>query len=371
MIIVPQTQTPAVQPDSQVAFSHLRNSAALQSCAPVPIDMTAAAPHPRRRRLLMCALAAGPWIYRPSHAAEDGTYPNRPIRLVLPSPVGGTSDLLARLIATGLGEALGQPIVIDPRPGASGQIAVERVAGAAPDGHTLLLANNGANAIVPAGRGTTAPELRRMFAPVSMLVRLPIVIAVVPTLGVDTLPELIARAQRVPGTLSYASSNTGSTSHMAAVLLFQRARVHLVHVPYAGTSAALRDVLSGEVPVLFTHLATVATLLRAGRLRALAVTGDRRMAEFPEVETVAEAGYPGFDVTTWHGIVAPANTPAPIVARLHGELVRLVGTADWRRQLAALGMEPMGNTPAQFADAMGADARRWAEVVQAMGTAKE
>jgi tripartite-type tricarboxylate transporter receptor subunit TctC len=331
----------------------------------------AAASHFRRRRLLMCAIAAGPLALRAAHAADDAPYPNRPIHLVLPSTVGGTSDLLARLIASGLGDALGQPIVLEARSGAAGQIATDRVAAAAPDGYTLLFANNGANAIVPAGRGTSALELRRMFAPVSMLARLPIVICVPPSSGVDTLPDLIAHAQEKPGALSYASGSTGSTSHMAAVLLFQRAGVHLVHVPYAGTSAALKDVLSGEVPVLFTHMATVASLVHAGRLRALAVTGDHRLVDFPDVETVAEFGFPGFDVTTWHGIVAPANTPPPIVMRLHGELVRLVGTAQVRKQLAAMGMEPVGDTPAQFAQALDADVRRWAEVVRAVGTTKE
>lgn len=334
--------------------------------------MTAvAAPHLRRRRLVMSAIAACPWLGRRARAADLAAYPNRPIHLVLPSTVGGTSDLLARLVVSGLAEALGQSIVIETRAGAAGQIAIERVAAAAPDGYTLLLANNGANAIVPAGRGTSALELQKMFSPVSMLARLPIVIAVAPTSGIDTLHDLIARARSAPSALSYASGSTGSTSHMAAVLLFERAGVRLVHVPYAGTSAALKDVLSGEVPVLFTHIATIAALMHAGRLRALAVTGDHRLAEFPEVETVAEAGFPGFDVTTWHGIVVPANTPQPIVTRLHDELVRFVGKPETRRQLAAMGMEPVGSTPKQFADAIDADVKRWAEVVHVLRTSKE
>ena len=205
-----------------------------------------------------------------------------------------------------------------------------------------------------------------------MLARLPIVIVVTPALGVDTLPALIARARSAPGALFYASSGAGSTSHLAAELLFQRAGVRLVHIPYPGTSAAVKDVLAGDVPVLFTHLGTVAGLMRAGQLRALAVTGDHRMAEFPEVMTVAESGYPGFDVTTWHGVVAPANTPEQIVMRLHAELVRALGesrrAADslrpWAWSLSAI-------RPEQFSDAIGADARRWAEVVRAMRTANE
>lgn len=287
---------------------------------------------------------------------------------MLPSTSGGTSDLIARLFALRLEEFLGQPVVIETRPGAAGKIALERVAGAAPDGYTLLLANNGANAIAQVGGGPSSVEPGKPFAPVTMLARLPIVIAVTPALGVDTLPGLIARARSNPGALFYASSGAGSTSHLAAELLFQRAGVRLVHIPYPGTAAAVKDVLSGEVPVLFTHLGTVAGLMRAGQLRALAVTGDHRMADFPDVKTVAEAGYPGFDITTWHGVVAPANTPEPVIMRLHAELVRTVAIPEVQRRLAAMGMESVGNTPEQFAEAISADVSHWAEVVRAIGS---
>jgi len=321
-----------------------------------------------RRRLLLCAIAASPWFGRPAQAAEEGEYPNRPIRFILPSTIGGTSDLLARLIAARLGPALGQPVVIEARPGAAGRIAVDYVANAAPDGYTLLFANNGANAIVPAERGTSI-EPGTQFAPVTMLARLPIVVAVTPALDVDNLPALITQARNAPGKLSYASSGIGSTSHMAADLLFRRAGVRLVHVPYAGTSTAVRDVLSGEVPVLFTHLGTIAALIHAGKLRGLAVTGDHRMAEFSDLETVAEAGYPGFDVVTWHGVVAPGGTPRAIIVRLHDELVRMLADREVRAQLSALGMEPVGDTPEQFASALEADVRRWAGVVREDGAA--
>jgi len=326
----------------------------------------------RRRRRLICAIAASPWCAFGVRAADGGRYPNRPVRIVLPSTIGGTSDLVARLFAARLEDALGQPVVIEARPGAAGRIAIDRVAAAAPDGYTLLLANNGANAIVPAERGTAAIDDARSFAPVTMLARLPIVIAVTPSLGVGTLPELIALARSAAAKpLFYASSGDGSTSHLAAELLFQRAGVRVEHIPYAGTSAAVKDVLAGDVPVLFTHLGTVAGLVRAGQLHALAVTGDHRMADFPDVRTVAESGYPGFDVTTWHGVVAPSGTPDAVIARLHGELARLVADPEVRRQLAAMGMEPVESTPEQFADAMGADARRWAEVMRRMGPAAE
>jgi tripartite-type tricarboxylate transporter receptor subunit TctC len=319
----------------------------------------------------MCAIAASPWLVRSTRATDAGRYPDRSIHLVLPSTVGGTSDLIARLFAARLEEALGQPVVIEARPGAAGKIAVERVASAAPDGYTLLLANNGANAIAQIEKGDSSLDPGKMFAPVTMLARLPIVIAVTPAMGIDTLPGLIARARSAPAAIFYASSGTGSTSHLAAELLCKRAGIRLAHIPYAGTSAAVKDVLSGDIPVLFTHLGTVAGLLRAGQLKALAVTGDHRMADFPDVKTVAETGYPGFDVTTWHGVVAPANTPDPVIMRLYAELVREVGIPDVQRQLAAMGMEPVGNTPEQFAYAISADVRRWAEVVRTIGNANE
>ena len=327
--------------------------------------------HVRGRRRVLCVIAAAPWFARGLRATDVAPYPNRPVRLILPSTVGGTSDLIARLFEPRLAEALGQPVIIEARPGATGRIAVERVASAAPDGYTLLLANNGANAIAPARREAEGQDIAQSFSPVSLLARLPIVIVVTPALAVDDLGGLVALARRAPGRLSYASSGVGSTSHLAAALLFQRADVRLVHVPYSGTSAAVKDVLSGEVPVLFSHLGTVATLVRAGQLRALAVTGNHRMADFPDLPTVAESRYPGFDITTWHGIVAPANTPREIVLRLHAEFARVLALPDVRRQLAAMGMEPLGSTPEQFAAAIAADVTRQAALMRGLPAADE
>ena len=304
----------------------------------------------------------------PAKAAQEGEYPSRPVRVILASTLGGTSDQLARIVVARLEAVLGQPIVIEARPGAAGRIAFDYVADAAPDGYTLLLATNGANAIGAAEGGAgSSVEPGLALSPVTRLVRLPIVVAVTPALHLDSLPALIARARNAPGKLSYASGGIGSTSHLAADVLFRRAGVRLVHIPYAGTSAALKDVLSGEVPVLFTTIGTVAALLQAGKLRGLAVTGEHRAAEFPALPTVAEAGYPGFDITTWLGIAAPPGTPRPIIVRLHDELVRILADPDVRAQLVAFGMEPLGDTPEQFASALNADARRWAQLIRADG----
>lgn len=323
--------------------------------------------HTRRRRLALCGIATLPWLARVARADDEAAYPNRAIRLILPSALGGSGDLVARLVAPSLGEALGQPIVIESRPGAAGRIAVAYVVAAAPDGYTLLLANNGANAIAPAEHeaADVGPEYR--FAPVAMLARMPVVVVVSPALGVETLDGLIERARRAPGRLFFASGGVGSTSHMAAALLFRRAGVRLGHVPYAGTSLAVKDVLAGEVPVLFTYLGTVATLIRAGRLRALAVTGSHRMGAFAQVPTVAEDGVPDFDVTTWQGVVVPEATPRPIVVRLHDALVRIVALPRVRSQFAALGMEPGGGSASDFAQAIRAGVHQWEEVVGITG----
>ncbi|HET7032429.1 MAG TPA: tripartite tricarboxylate transporter substrate binding protein [Casimicrobiaceae bacterium] len=322
------------------------------------------------RRTLLCAAFAAPWLAFSARAAKDGKYPDRPIVLVLPSPIGGTSDLLARLLEAWLEEALGQPVIVEAKPGAAGRIAVDFVAGAAPDGYTLLVANNGANAILPAGNSQPVDKPKQ-FAPITMVARLPILVAASPAAGIDSLRALISRAGREPDELAYASGGIGSTSHTAAVRLFQRAGVRLIHVPYVGTAAAVKDVLADNVPILFTHLGTVASLVRAGRLRALAVTGSARTPEFSEIPTVAELGYPGFDVTTWHGVVAPIGTPREIIVRLHDMLVRAIARPEARAQLAQLGMEPVGSSPEEFARAIADDVRNWSEVLRSMRNAPQ
>jgi len=324
---------------------------------------------PQRRRFIGCAAAALFAAAGVIRASNGTVYPSRPIRCILPSTPGGTSDLIARVIAPHLGDALGQPLIIEARPGAAGRIAVEHVANAAADGYMLLLGNNGANAIVPGGRGTPAVDGASKLVAITMLARLPIVIVATPASGIDSLAALVARAQTAPGKLSYASSGVGSTSQMAAVRLMRSASIDLVHVPYAGTSAAVKDVLAGNVDVLFTHAGTVNGLVHAGQLRALAVTGDRRSTSLPSVPTVAEAGYPGFEVTTWHGVLAPPRTPHDIVTRLNAELRRVLALPEVRRQLEALGMEPVGDTPEQFAAAIDADIRRWRDLIRTHGIA--
>jgi tripartite-type tricarboxylate transporter receptor subunit TctC len=319
-----------------------------------------------RRRLIrgLAILLAGTSVAR-VFAQNADDYPVRPIRFIIPNTVGGTSDILARLIGARLSDALGQPVIVESRPGAAGRIALDHMAKAAPDGYTILLGNNGTNAIVPGIRsGDTIDDA---LVPVIKLASLAIVVAATPRLEVRSLSDTIERARRMPDSLAYASSGIGSTSHMAAALLSQRAGIKLLQIPYAGTASAVKDVLAGEVPLIFTHLATVATLIRAGQLRPLAVTGSHRTAAFPDIPTVAESGFPAFDVVTWHGVLVPPGTPREIVMRLHDELARILAMEDIRAQLANMGMEPLGGTPEEFAADINADRQHWATVIRDAG----
>jgi tripartite-type tricarboxylate transporter receptor subunit TctC len=322
--------------------------------------------HLSRRRFvgLLATVIAGACVPDAASQDRDG-WPARPIRFIIPNTTGGTSDLLARLIGARLGDALGQPVIVESRPGAAGRIALDYTVKAAPDGYTLFLGNNGTNAIVQSAQGGDADVTA--LDPVIKLASLAIVIAATPALGVRTLPEMIALARQKPGSLAYASSGIGSTSHLAAALLTRRTGIKLLQIPYAGTASSVKDVLSGEVPLIFTHLATVATLIRAGRLQALAVTSTRRASEFPMIPTVAESGFPGFDVGTWHGVLAPPGTPREIVMRLHDELARILAARDVQAQLADMGMETLGGTPEAFAADIMADRKHWATVIRDAG----
>jgi tripartite-type tricarboxylate transporter receptor subunit TctC len=313
----------------------------------------------RRRFIRDLAILVAGARAAPASAQGTGDYPARPIHFIIPNTVGGTSDILARLIGARLSDAMGQPVIVESRPGAAGRIALDHMSKAAPDGYTILLGNNGTNAIVPGAQAADDSAL----VPVIKLASLAIVIAATPRLEVKSLTDAIERARRKPDSLAYASSGIGSTSHMAAALLSRRAGIKLLQVPYAGTASAVKDVLAGEVPLIFTHLATVATLIRAGQLRALAVTGLHRTAAFPDIPTVAESGFPGFDVVTWHGVLAPPGTPREIVMRLHAELARVVATEDMRAQLTNMGMEPLSGTPEEFAADIKADRQHWATVI--------
>jgi tripartite-type tricarboxylate transporter receptor subunit TctC len=301
--------------------------------------------------------------------AESAPWPARPIHLVVPFAAGTFVDVISRIVGSKLADALGQAVVIDNRPGASGNIASELVAKAPPDGYTLL--NGGVFVtMLPAIYGAKAID-PAAFVPITRMTNAPMVIVVHPSLGVSTLADLAALARTKPGRIAYATSGIGTTPHLAAALWSQRAGVDLLHVPYANTNAALKDVLSGEVPVLFTFLGTVEAFLRADQLKALAVTSAKRDPGWATIPTVAEQGYPGFDVATWSGLLAPAGTPPEVVDRIYREVARILQQSDVREKILAMGNEPVGNTPEQFAAEIRADVPRWKEVASKAGIRAE
>jgi tripartite-type tricarboxylate transporter receptor subunit TctC len=315
--------------------------------------------------LALVAIAVAGWPAR-APAAGPVPYPTRPIRIVVPFSAGNQLDVFARLIGDHLAQSMGQPVLVENRPGASGNAASEAVAKAAPDGYTLLVSGV-LITLLPHTYGARAVDPVTAFAPVTRLAQQPIVIAATASLGVNTLPELIALARREPGKLSYATSGVGTAQHVAMTMLSQRAGIDLLHVPYANSGQLVADVLSGEVPLAMSFPGTVEPHRRSGRLRVLAVTSAQRAQAWPDVPTVAEAGFPGFDVQSWAGVLAPAGTPPAIIDRLHREIVRILELPEVRSVFLAQSAEPVGNTPQEFAAEIRASVARWAPVVKAAG----
>jgi len=317
-------------------------------------------------RLLFGIAAMSVAMSSPTFGADPGGYPNRPIRIIISYPAGTATDTLARLVGTRLEEALGQPVVIDIKTGGAGNIGLAAAARSAPDGYTLAI--GGAAMCINANiYGDRAVDPVRDFAPVAKLATSPVIVVATPAARIDTLADLVARARRQPGRLAYSTPGVGTPTHVAAELLALQADVSLLHVPYAGSGQLMADVLSGDVPLSFALPGATLQFLASGRLKAVAVTGSRRIAALPEVPTVAESGYPGFEVTSWHSILAPAGTPPEIVARLNQEFVHIIQMPDVRERLAALGMEPTGSTPGELAAEIRTEVARWGPVVRRAG----
>jgi tripartite-type tricarboxylate transporter receptor subunit TctC len=303
-----------------------------------------------------------------SHAADTlGTmpYPSRPIRLIVPFAAGSGGDFLGRLVAAKLADVLGQPAIVENRPGAAGNLAMEIVARAAPDGYTLVLGNAGTNTVNPSIYRALGFDPVRSFVPISKLTTVPSVIVAGPASPVGTLEELVALARREPGKLDYATTGIGLTSHLAMATFAARAGIELVHIPYA-SSGLLKGVLAGEVPLACSAIEVVRENVKAGRLRALAVTGSRRVDSLPGTPTIAESGFPGFEVVSWYGILTPSGTPPEIVNRLHAALVRILRNPEVAEAITAAGQEVVGNTPEQFADEIRSDLVRGRAIVEAL-----
>jgi tripartite-type tricarboxylate transporter receptor subunit TctC len=300
-----------------------------------------------------------------SYAQE--TYPARPLRLVVPYPAGGAADLLARTFGQQLSVQLGQPVVIENRGGANGTIGSHAVVQAAPDGYTLLLDNVTFHAINATLYKTLPFNSLKDLAPVGLVGWVDNVLVVNPSTPANSLAELIALAKAKPGQLTYASSGSGSTSHLSGVMLNSAAGIDMLHVPYKGGTPAMTDVMTGTVTAYFAGLSTALSTIEAGRLRALAVAGKKRNPALPNVPTMAEAGLSGFEASNWYGLMVPVNTPAEIVSRLNAETLKLLQNPEVRAKLVAQGYEVSPSSPKEMGDYMRLETDRWAQVVKASG----
>lgn len=294
------------------------------------------------------------------------TYPIKPITIVVPYGAGGTNDILARALAAGISPLLGQPVIVSNRAGAGGNLGAAHVANAAPDGYTLLLASSGVFA-VNKWLYKNLPYDPDTLAPVMLAGKVPNVLLASPTLPVNTEKELIAYAKDNPGKLNFASMGTGTSGHLMSELFMQQAGIQAQHIPYKGSTAALTDMLGGQVQLMFDNLPTALPHVKSGKLRALAVSTEQRTPLLPDVPTVAEAGVPGFEATAWFGVGAPAGTPTDVIAKLNKALAKAMEDPKTKEMLAAQGVTYTPNTAAEFAAFIASESPKWKKVVEISG----
>lgn len=303
-------------------------------------------------------------------AAWAQDYPAKPVRVIVPFAPGGGTDLMARVVVQKLGETLGGTWVIDNRGGAGGTIGSDLAAKSPPDGYTLLVVS-GAHAINPSLHARLPYDTERDFAPITMITSGPGLLVVHPSLPARTVKEFIALAKARPGQLNFASAGIGTPPHLAGELFKTMAGIGMVHVPYKGNGPAYIDLLAGHVPVMFPTIPTAIPHVRAGKIRALAVTTAKRTAIVPELPTISESGVPGYDTSSWYGLLAPAGTPAAIVSKVQQGVARVLRSPEVGQKLKADGLELVGNTPEQFAAAIKSEIAKWAKVVKASGAKVE
>lgn len=299
------------------------------------------------------------------------SYPSKPIRIIVMYGPGSTIDIMARLTAPKLTEALGQPVIVENRPGAGGAIGMDMAAKAAPDGYTLTIGATGPSVTNPLLNPKTPFDPIRDFAYISLIATGPAVIAVHPSIPAKHLKDLVALAKAHPGQLNYGSPGVGTSPHLAAELFKQITNVSMVHVPYKGNAEAITDLLGGQISIVFTGVPPVIPLMQAGKLRLMATTGGKRIATIPDLPTIAEAGYPGATMGIWYGLVAPAATPKDILARLHKEITRIQTLPDIRERFVQLGTEPTTSTPEQFTALVRDELAKWGKVIKAAGIKTE
>ena len=302
-----------------------------------------------------------------STATLAQSYPAKPLRLVAPFPPGGPADILSRIIGQHLAESWGQQVVVDNRAGAGGNIGSDIVAKAPPDGYTLLLGFVGTHAINASLYSSMPYDNIRDFEPVSRVAMVTIILVLHPSVPANSVKDLIALARSRPGELTFGSPGNGTPQHLAGELFNTMAKAKTVHIPYKGAVPALNDLLGGRVSMIFSSMPPALPHIKTGRLKALAVTSGKRSPAVPDVPTIAESGLPGYEVINWYGVLAPAGTPKDIVARLNGEIRRILSLPDVRERLAAQGAETITSTPQEFAAYIKSETEKWAKVVKFSG----
>lgn len=321
-------------------------------------------------KLVLGALVCASGMVTAPVLAQSSAYPSKAVRWIVPFPPGGPTDLLARLVGQKLSDAWGQPVIVENKAGAAGNLGVDMAAKAAPDGYTLV--------IVPTGNITVNPTLypklpyrQSELAPVTLMATVENVLVVHPSLPARSMQELVAHAKANAGKLSFASPGAGAQPHLAGEAIKLAAGVDMVHVAYKGTGPALNDLLGGQVSMMFSQLSSAIPHIQSGKLRAIGVASLKRSNAMPDLPTVAEQGYPGFEAVSWYALMVPAATPADIIGKLHTETVKALQVPEVREKLTALGAQPMGSTPAELAAIIVRETARWAEVIRKQGIKAE
>lgn len=323
----------------------------------------------KRRTLLKAAGAAAATAALPSALAQS--YPGKSIRMIIPFPPGGATDILGRVLAQKLGDQLGQTVVVENRPGAGGAIGSEMTAKAAPDGYTIQMATVSTHSIGPAMNPKTPYDVKRDFAPVAHLADATNVLIVAPNLPVNNLKEFIAYLKANPGRVNFSSSGNGTIVHMTGEMFKMQTGTFAVHIPYRGTALAIPDIISGQIGFMFDNITSTLAQVKSGKVKALGITQLKRSPLLPEIPTMDEAGLKGFESNTYFGVFAPAGTPAPIVQRLNAEINKALLVADFKERLAANGAEGVGGTPEQFARVIERETAKYAAVIKRAGIKPE
>lgn len=303
--------------------------------------------------------------------AQDGPFPTKPVRIIVNFATGGPSDIVARMLSIKLAEMWGKPVVIENVPGAAGNIGADRAAKATPDGYTLLLTGSSPLVINPRLYERLPFDPQRDLAPVTLVCAIPNLLVVHPNVPAKTVQELVTLAKAQPGQLTFGSGGSGSATHLGGELFRARAGIDIRHIPYKGTGAIVPDLIGGRVTMAIAATATYLPFVREGRLRALAVASDRRSPATPDLPTIGEAGYPGFDTSSWQAVLVPVKTPASRVRRLHQDIVKAIALPDVQARFAELAMDPVASTPAELARIIKSDMEKWAKVIRDSGVKVE